>query len=80
MNARLLATIVVLMNTHDECHCRRHEKIDRPNVLLAAEDEFGFLFPLGLLPPGRQRGAHPDGCDAHHNEKDGHHEPSVVRL
>jgi hypothetical protein len=45
---------------------------NRAGVLLAAKDEFRFLFPAGEMAPGRQRHGHEDGHDGEGDEQRRH--------
>jgi hypothetical protein len=57
-----------------------HIKVDRAGDLLAAEDEFGFFFALGLSTPDRHRDGHHDHHDANADQQRRHRVAALAAL
>jgi hypothetical protein len=57
-----------------------HIKVDAAGNLLAAENQFGFLFPLCLGSPDRHRDGHHDHHDANADQQRRHRVSALVAL
>lgn len=57
-----------------------HVKVDGARNLLAAENQFGFLFPLGLSTPHRHRDGHDDHHDSYADQQRRHRVTALAAL